>query len=58
MLGLNFEVSRHRCVYSIQNHKICIISQNTTVLTQVVYAVSTVSATCFGLYIGHHQVSI
>jgi hypothetical protein len=54
----DFEVSHPCCVYSVQNHKIYLISQNTTVLTKVVHAVSTVSTTYFGLYIGHHQVSI
>jgi hypothetical protein len=36
--------------------KCVLISQNTTVLAQMVHRVSTVSATCFGLYIGHRQV--
>jgi hypothetical protein len=33
-----------------------LISQNTTILAQMVHKVSTMSTTCFGLYIGHGQV--
>jgi len=36
--------------------KCVLISQNTTVLAQMVHRVPTVSTTCLGLYIGHRQV--
>jgi hypothetical protein len=38
--------------------KYVLFSQNTTVLAKVVHGVSTLSTTCFGLYIGHRQVCI
>jgi len=44
------------CLSNTKITKYVLIGQNATILAIVVYEVSTVSTTCFGLYIGHRQV--
>jgi hypothetical protein len=55
---LNITSNSRFIILLIKIQNIICISQNTTVLTKVIRAVSTVSTACFGLYIGHRQTGI
>jgi len=54
LIKIHVSCNAHLCYKII---KYVLISQNTTVLAKVVHGVSKLSTTCFGLYIGHHQMA-